>query len=82
MSSRETANQSDLRGYCQVKPGAVYAGVSARTFRDWLKLGLAHFRLSTGTILVSYADIDTWLSQFRADGSKLDEITEEVLKGF
>ena len=72
--------QVDLRGYSQVRPGAEYAGVSVRTFRDWLKAGLPHFRLSTGTILVAYSDIDAWLEQFRADGSKVDAVVDEVLR--
>jgi len=74
------SQQSNLRGYAQVKPAARYAGVGERTFRDWLKQGLPHFRLSTGTILIAYADIDGWLRQFRTDTSKIGSVVDEVMK--
>ncbi len=32
-------------GWTKIKTGAEYAGVSERTFRDWLKQGLKHIRL-------------------------------------
>lgn len=78
----ELAIRPDTRGYTKVKGGAKYGGVSPRTFRDWLKAGLPHFRLSSGTILVAYSDIDAWLERFRADGSKIDDLVEEVMKDF
>jgi len=34
--------------------------------------------LSSGTILVAYSDIDAWLESFRVDGSKIDEIVDQV----
>lgn len=77
-----SSQKGDLRGYGQVKAAAAYAGVSVRTFRDWLKIGLPHFRLSTGTILVSYADIDEWLERFRTSGNKVDEIVAAVCRDF
>ena len=81
MNSRRTANnQSDLRGYCQVRPGAEYAGVSVRTFRDLLKAGLRHSRLESGTILISYAAIDEYL-EARED-NKIDVVVDEVLDDF
>lgn len=69
----------DFRGYCKVKKGAAYAGVCKRTFRDWLKGGLAHFRLSSGTILVAYSDIDAWLESFRVDGSGVERIADRIM---
>jgi len=75
----EVTLRPDTRGYCKVKKGAAYGGVSERTFRDWLKDGLPHFRLSSGTILVAYADIDSWLERFRVDGSVVDELVEQVM---
>ncbi len=74
-----TDRTSDLRGYAKIGPVAKYAGVSIRTFRDWLKDGLSHFRLSSGTILVAYGDIDAWLEKFRVNGSQVDAIVEDVL---
>lgn len=75
----ELTLKPDTRGYAKVKKACVYAGVSDRTFRDWLKAGLPHFRLSSGTILVAYSDIDGWLTSFRVDGSEVDGIVDEVL---
>jgi len=71
----------DPRGYTKVKPAARYAGVSERTFRDWLKDGLPHFRLSTGTLLIAYKDIDAWMQNFRVDNSKADAIVDELMRG-
>jgi hypothetical protein len=75
----EVTLKPDTRGYAKVKKGAAYGGVSERTFRDWLKDGLPHFRLSSGTILVAYSDIDAWLEGFRVDGSRVDEIVDQVM---
>jgi hypothetical protein len=75
----EVTLKPDTRGYGKVKAGSRYAGVSERTFRDWLKDGLPHFRLSSGTILVAYSDIDAWLERFRVDGSMVDEIVDQVM---
>jgi len=71
----------DPRGYAKIKTAARYAGVSERTFRDYLKSGLPHFRLSTGTILIAYRDIDAWLQQFRVDDSRIDSIVNELTEG-
>jgi excisionase family DNA binding protein len=72
----------DKRGYCKVKPGAKYVGVSERTFRDWLKGGLSHHKLPTGTILIAYSDIDMYLAQFRKDGNKVSEIADQIMEDF
>jgi predicted site-specific integrase-resolvase len=71
---------SDTRGYAKVKKAANYAGVSERTFRDWLKDGLRHSRLSTGTILVAYASIDNYLASFEASRNQVDNIVDEVMQ--
>ena len=75
----ELTLKPDTRGYAKVKKGAAYGGVSERTFRDWLKEGLPYFRLSSGTILVAYSDIDAWLERFRVDGSMVDEIVDQIM---
>ena len=75
------AMKQDTRGYCKIKKGAAYSDVCERTFRDWLKEGLPHFRLSTGTILIAYKDIDAWLQQFRLDECKADAIVDELMRG-
>jgi excisionase family DNA binding protein len=72
----------DKRGWAKVKEAAKYAGVSVRTLRDWLKDGLRHSRLSTGTILVAYAAIDEYLVGFEVRDNQVDEIVDEVMEEF
>jgi excisionase family DNA binding protein len=73
-------NSTGNRGYAKVKEAANYAGVSERSFRDWLKDGLRHSRLSTGTILVAYAAIDEYLERFEVRTNKVDNIIDEVMQ--
>ena len=67
-------------GWAKVKPAAKYAGVSERTFRNWLKQGLKHARLPSGMILVRFKAIDDFLESFVVDDDKTDEIVNEVLR--
>ena len=75
----ELTLKSDTRGYAKVKAAAAYCSVSVRTFRTWLKEGLPYSRLPSGTILVAYADIDCWMESFRVDGSRIEELVDQVL---
>ena len=68
------------RGYAKVKKAAKYAGISERSFRDWLKDGLRHSRLSTGTILIPYAAIDEYLERFEVRTNKVDDLVDEVMQ--
>ena len=70
----------DNRGYAKVKKAAKYADVSERTFRDWLKDGLRHSRLNTGTILVAYTAIDEYLARFEVSRNQVDNIVDEVMQ--
>jgi hypothetical protein len=70
----------DSRGYAKVKEAANYAGVSERSFRDWLKDGLRHSRLSTGTILVAYAAIDEYLARFEVSRNQVEAIVDDVMQ--
>jgi hypothetical protein len=63
----------DSRGWAKAKVAARYAGVSERTFRQWLKDGLKHSRLRSGTILVKYEWIDEYLENCAVTDT-LDEI--------
>ena len=71
----------DPRGYAKVRPAARYTGVSERTFREYLKSGLPHFRLSTGTILIAYRDIDAWMQKFRVEESGVDTVVNQIMDG-
>lgn len=68
-----------VTGWAKVKDAARFSGVSERTFREWLKDGLRHSRLNTGTILIKYDWIDAWLGQFEDTAiSQVDAIVDEV----
>ena len=73
-------NGPNSGGYTKVKSAARYAGVSERTFRDWLKSGLPHIKLPTGTILVAFQDIDEWLGKHRVSRNRLDEVVDDVMR--
>lgn len=68
-----------MEGWAKVKKGAEYAGVSERTFRGWLKNGLKHTRLSSGTVLVKYSSIDEYLEGFEVNENLVDEIVDSVV---
>ena len=44
-----------MEGWACIKKAAQYADVSVRTMRDWLKEGLKHSRLPSGTIRIRYS---------------------------
>ena len=67
------------RGYAKVKEAARYAGVSPRTLRKFLRQGLKHARLPTGTILIRYGWIDEFLGRYVEDGhDRVDKLVEEI----
>ena len=67
-----------MTGWGKVKAAAKYSDVSERTFRSWLKQGLKHSRLPSGTILIRYSDIDEWLEGFSVNDNQIDEMVEEI----
>lgn len=71
--------------WTKVKGGAKYAAVEDRTFRPWLKDGLRHIRLPSGTILIKYSWIDEFLESFevKQESSKVevDKIVKETCEG-
>jgi hypothetical protein len=69
-----------MGGWAKIKPASVYAGVSPRTMRKWLKGGLKHSRLPSGTIIIGFDAIDEFLSSFEVQNNKLDQIVEEITK--
>ena len=70
-----------MQGWGKVKAAAQYAGISERTFRDWLKQGLKYSQLPSGTILVRISDIDEWLEGFKVNDNHVSKIVDEVLSG-
>ncbi len=69
-----------MDGWGRVKAGAKHGGVGERIFRDWLKIGLKHSRLPSGTILIKFSDIDEFLEGFQVNRNQVDEIVDQTLK--
>lgn len=68
-------------GWAKIKMAAKHAGIGERTLRNWLRQGLRHSQLPTGTILIRYGDIDDFLERFAINGNQTDQIVDEVMKG-
>ena len=64
----------------KVKAASKHAGVSPQTFRPWLKDGLVHSVLPSGTILVHRDAIDEYIKRYTVDGNEIDRITAEVMR--
>ena len=69
-----------MKGWAKIKAGAKYSGVSVRTFRKWLKAGLRHSRLPSGTILTKPEWMDEYLEGFEVVENEVDKITESICK--
>jgi len=69
-------------GWAKVKQIAQYSGVSPRTLRNWIKQGLKHSRLPSGTILIQYAALDQFLKGFEVEPGlhEIDRIVNEVFE--
>ena len=65
-----------MQGWAKIKQAAKYAGISERTMRDWLKQGLKHSRINSGSILVKYDYIDEYLEQFCYDNNQVDNVVK------
>ena len=66
-------------GWTKIKKAAEYAGVSERTLRAWLKEGLRHSCLPSGTIMIKYASIDEYLEGFEVKHDFVDELVDSVV---
>jgi excisionase family DNA binding protein len=67
-----------MEGWAKVKDAARYAGVSIRTFRDWLKAGLKHSRIG-GVILIKYTNIDEYLSGFEVEENLINNLADSIV---
>jgi hypothetical protein len=67
-----------MTGWTKVKGAARYAGVSERSFRKWLKDGLRHVIINTGTILIKYSWVDEFLENFEIQDNEVQRIVNEV----
>ena len=69
-----------MTGWSKIKSAAKYAGISERTMRNWLKDGLKHSRLPSGTVLIKYGWIDEYLEAFAAKEDQVDKIVTETMR--
>ena len=69
-----------MNGWTKIKDASRYAGISERCFRGWLKKGLRHIRMNTGTILVKYTWIDEFLENFEVQDNEVSRIVTEIEK--
>ena len=68
-----------MQGWTKIKGAAVYAGVSERTVRNWMKRGLRYSRLESGTVLFFYRWIDQHLERFEVNENIADAIVNEAI---
>jgi excisionase family DNA binding protein len=69
-----------LIGWLKVADAAKYAGVSIRTFREWLKDGLERVKLPSGTILIKPASIDAYLEQFKVcEATDISRVVDDLV---
>jgi len=54
--------------------------MSERTLRTWLKWGLRHSRLPSGTILINERWIDEYIEQFESTRNEVDEMVNSLLR--
>ena len=71
-----------MLGWTKVKDAAKYAGMSERTLREWLKKGLPHSVLPSGTILIKYSAIDDFLESYSVKENEIDTLVEDVMRDF
>ena len=69
-----------MEGWAKIKTASRYADVGERTFRKWLKQGLTHSRLQSGTVLIRFSDIDKWLINFAVKEDHISNIIDQVLQ--
>jgi hypothetical protein len=69
-----------MQAWGKKKAAALYAGVGERTFSGWLKKGLKHSRLPSGSILVRFSDIDDYLERFAVNNDRVDGIVNNVCR--
>lgn len=67
-----------MQGWANVKNAAKYADVSEKTMRKWLTEGLIHSRLPSGTIRISYTDIEDFLKQYIVNEDMVENVVNEV----
>ena len=62
------------------KKAAIYAGISERTFRSWLKQGLVYSRMPSGMMLVHRNDIDDFIRRYQTSEDEVEKMVDSFLK--
>jgi hypothetical protein len=70
------------QGWLKVKSAAKYCDMGERTVRDWLKDGLPHAKLPSGTVLIKRDWIDAFLANFKTTNDETEKIVDDILKTF
>lgn len=77
---RNPTQKTEQVGWMKVTDAARYAGVSVRTFREWLKDGLRYCRLRSGTILLKTGWINAYLESFEVcETDFVGQIVDDVI---
>jgi excisionase family DNA binding protein len=72
-----------IPGWVKVKEAAKYAGVSERTFEEWLKQGLKFAKIPSGLRLLKPEWIDEFLEQYiyiESGTDQIEKIIDEVFQ--
>ena len=68
------------QGWLKIKDASAYAGVSKRTFEEWLKNGLRYVKPG-GNRLTKPGWIDSYLENFEVKPENVDNIVDDVMRG-
>ncbi|MBN1903691.1 MAG: helix-turn-helix domain-containing protein [Deltaproteobacteria bacterium] len=71
-----------MKGWANVKKASEYVDVSEKTMRNWLKEGLKHSQLPSGTIRIRYTDIDEFLNQYTVNEDMVNSVVNKVCAEF
>ena len=70
-----------MQEWFKVKQAAKYCGLSERTLRTHLKVGLPYSRVR-GTILIKHDWLDGYLESFKVvESNPIDKMGDEMLEG-
>jgi len=73
-----------MQGWLRLKQAAKYCNISERLLHDWLKGGLRSAKVR-GCLLIKVDWLDEFIQKFEVQDNKgkdVDEIVNEVMKGF
>ena len=67
--------------YLDLKKLSRYSCLAVPTLRDYLKVGLPHYKLK-GKVLVKRSEFDRWMQSFKIDqNQEIDQIVQDAMRG-